>query len=42
MNLSYTTNRDAQIFIDSQKSKNSKRTNLRFCVLENDTLQQGS
>ena len=38
MYLSYETNRDAQIFIESQKSKTSQ-TNLRFCVLENDTLQ---
>ena len=39
MYLSYTTNKDAQIFIESRKSKNSRRTNLRFCVLENDALQ---
>ena len=39
MYLSYTTNRDAQFFIESRKSKNSRRTSLRFCVLENDALQ---
>ena len=37
--LSYWRNRDAQILIGSRKSKNSRRTNLRFCVLESDTLQ---
>ena len=39
MYLLYRTNRDAQILIELQKNKNSRRTNLRFCVLENDTLQ---
>ena len=39
MYLSYWRNRDAQILIGSRKSKNSRLTNLRFCVLENDTLQ---
>ena len=29
----------AQIFTESRKSKNSRRTNLSVCVLENDTLQ---
>ena len=37
--LSYRTNRDEQIFIESRKSTYSRRSNLSFCVLENDTLQ---
>ena len=39
MYLSYRTNKDALIFIESGKNKNSRRTNFRFYVLENDTLQ---